>query len=211
MLGQVLGNQPRIGVARRRDSFICKHRVSRSQIRSGRATSPEGWVLARKSETALSNDIRLAAGVHSWDLRTVLICFKGNFPRYLCNIASEADLFLKIGVLWRNKDVVDKRLGGGGSALLKQVLLESPPLGRLKVMLRRLTEQNCVGVDSIDVLICCCQKDFGWQSRGALLSLRGRSPGAITPVQAYKQAGSLRVTTHTTTLLNASSNPKVHT
>ena len=53
----------------------------------------------------------------------VLICFKGNFPRYLCNIASEADLFLKIGVLWRNKDVVDKRLGGGGSALLKQVLL----------------------------------------------------------------------------------------
>jgi hypothetical protein len=65
-------------------------------------------------------------------------------------------------------------------------------------------------MDFIEVPIRCCQKDFGWQSRGALLSLRGESLGAVIPIQAYKQAGSLRVTTHTTTLLNASSSPEVH-
>ena len=53
-------------------------------------------------------------------------------------------------------------------------MLESS-LRRSKVMLRRLTEQNCVGIDFVKVPIRCCERDFGWQSREALLSLRRES------------------------------------
>jgi hypothetical protein len=53
-----------------------------------------------------------------------LTCFKRECSEVdLCSIVSEADLFFKIGFLWRNEDVEDNRLGGRDSALLKYVLL----------------------------------------------------------------------------------------
>ena len=49
-------------------------------------------------------------------------CFKRQCSEIdLCNIASEADLFFKMGFFCRNEEDVDIRLGGGDAAPLKDV------------------------------------------------------------------------------------------